>query len=575
MDETAIEQKGLQPMKPELARIAALADKTALSRYLGGTLRADVDVLNSTHLDTDNVLGLWVAQDLDEPTKYTPFLLQGGLGMPDREYYLSSDARMVSIRALYTYHVEAILKLAGDTDAAEDAAKVLALETKIAAGHSSREDTNDVKKGNNHWARKDLEKKAPGLDWHAYLGAAGIETQSDFVMWHPAHVTHLAALVATESLGAWKVYLRFHALDRASPFLPKAFVERHFAFYDKALHGIEQPRERWKNGVDFASNALGEAVGKLYVERYFSPVEKARVTAMVANIVAAFGRRVDALAWMSPTTKAKAKAKLGTLKVGVGYPDTWREYTGLEIKRADAFGNATRAERFELRRNVAKLGKPVDRGEWVMTPQTVNAVNLPVMNALNFPAAILQPPFFDPHRPIAMDYAATGSTIGHEISHSFDDQGALFDDGGKLANWWTDDDRKHFDASGAALAKQFDAYHPFPDASVNGKQTLGENIADLAGLSSAYDAYQLSLEGKPAPGAFGMSGDQLFFLAYAQAWRSKGREAAVRNELLTDGHAPPAFRALTVRNIDAWLAAFDVRPGQKLFLPPEERVRVW
>jgi predicted metalloendopeptidase len=296
---------------------------------------------------------------------------------------------------------------------------------------------------------------------------------------------------------------------------------------------------------------------------------------MVANIMAAFGRRIDALAWMAPATKARARAKLAALKVGVGYPDRWRDYSGLEIVRGDAFGNAERAELFEYRRNLGKLGRPVDRGEWVMTPHTVNAVNLPAMNAMNFPAAILQAPYFDPDRPLAMDYGAIGATIGHEISHSFDDQGALFDAEGRLRNWWTPEDLAHFQASGTLLARQYDAYRPFPDLAVNGALTLGENIADVAGLAAAYDAYRASLGGRPAPEVAGLSGDQQFFLSYAQSWRIKVREPLLRQQLLGDGHAPDEYRALTVRNLDAWYEAFDVRPGQRLYLAPAERVRMW
>jgi predicted metalloendopeptidase len=341
------------------------------------------------------------------------------------------------------------------------------------------------------------------------------------------------------------------------------------------VNGVEELRERWKRGVEATNDAIGEAVGRLYVERYFPPSEKARAKEMVKNIVAAFGRRIDTLAWMSPTTKTRAKAKLATLDVGVGYPDRFRDYSGLEVSRGDAFGNAERAELFELRRNLAKLGQPINRGEWVMTPQLVNAVNLPVRNALQFPAAILQPPMFDPARPAAANYGAMGAIIGHEISHSFDDQGALFDATGKLSNWWTPEDLAHFKASGAALAKQYDAYKPFPDVSVNGKQTLGENIADVAGLSAAFDAYQLSLGGAPAPQVDGFTGEQQFFLGFAQSWRQKVREAKLRSRLVTDGHAPAEYRADTVRNLDTWYAAFDPKPGQALYLAPADRVKIW
>jgi predicted metalloendopeptidase len=575
LDEAAIEAKGLAPLKPELDGAAALADKSALARAFGGELRADVDVLNNTNFHTANLFGLWVAQDLDEPSKYSPFLLQGGLGMPDRDYYLDPAPRMADIRAKYQAHIERMLTLAGIADAAPKAALIFALEKKIAAAHASREDSEDVLKGNNHWARADFGAKAPGLDWAAYFDAAGLGKQASFVVWQPGAVTGVAALVASEPLDAWKEYLAFRALARAATFLPKAFVDEQFAFHGTTLTGAPKLRDRWKRDVAVTDAALGEAVGRLYVAKYFPPPEKARAEEMVKNEIAAFGLRIDRLDWMAPQTKARAKAKLAALRVGVGYPDKWTDYSGLEVVKGDALGNARRASLFRTRRSLARLGTPVDRGEWVMNPQLVNAVNLPAMNALNFPAAMLQPPYFDPKRPAVMDYGASGSVIGHEISHSFDDQGALFDAEGRLRNWWTKEDFDHFTASAQALIRQFNAYRPFPDLAVNGKLTISENIADVAGLAAAYDAYRISQGGKEAPAWRGVPGDQQFFLAFAQSWRTKFREPALRQRIVVDGHAPAEYRADTVRNLDAWYAAFDVKPGQKLALPPKERVRVW
>jgi putative endopeptidase len=575
MDEAAIEAKGVTPLKPELDRVAAIADKAGLAAALGQTLSADVDVLNATNLYTPNVLGLWVAQDLDEPSKYSPFLLQGGLGMPDRDYYLDPSPRMAEIRTKYQAHLGNMLTLAGIHDAAAKAARVFELERKIASTHVSREDSEDVLKGNNHWARADFPVRAPGLDWPTYFGFAELGQQASFVVWQPRAVTGLAALVASEPLDTWKEYLTVRTLARAATFLTKAFVDEQFAFYGKTLTGAPKLRDRWKRGVSATDAALGEAVGKLYVERHFPPSEKARAEEMVRNEVAAFAHRIDRLDWMAPETKAKARAKLAALKVGVGYPDKWRDYSELEVVRGDALGNARRASLFEYRRNLKKLGQPVDRGEWVMNPQLVNAVNLPAMNALNFPAAMLQPPYFDPSRPAVMDYGATGSVIGHEISHSFDDQGALFDAEGRLKNWWTKEDFAHFTASAQALIRQFNEYRPFPDLAVNGKLTVSENIADVAGLAAAYDAYRLSLNGKEAPAFQGLSGDQQFFISFAQSWRTKFREPAFRQRIVTDGHAPAEYRADTVRNLDAWYDAFSVRPGQALYLAPKDRVRVW
>ena len=575
MDEAAIEAKGLVPLAPELAAIAAITDAQSLARHLGKTVRADVDVLNSTSLHTANIFGLWVAQDLDDPQRYAPFLLQGGLGMPDRDYYTDPAPRMVEIRVKYQAHIAALLELAAIPDAGPKAARIFALEQRIAQVHASRTDSEDVLKGDNHWSRADLDRRAPGLDWSPFLAAAGLGQQPQFVAWQPGALTGISALVKSQPLATWKEWLAFHAVSRAAAYLPRAFVEEQFNFFGKTLSGTPALRVRWKRAVDATDAALGEAVGKLYVARYFPPAEKARAEEMVKNELAAFAERIDKLQWMAPQTKEQAKAKLKALKVGVGYPDRWRDYSGLEVIAGDALGNAQRAGIFELQRNLAKLGQPVDRGEWVMNPQLVNAVNLPAMNALNFPAAILQPPYFDPTRPVVMDYGATGATIGHEISHSFDDEGALFDAGGRLKNWWTEEDFAHFKASSAQLVAQYDGYRPFPDAHVNGKLTVSENIADVAGLAAAYDAYRLSQGGKEAPTVQGMTGDQQFYLSFAQSWRNKIREAAARQRLITDGHAPAEFRADTVRNQDPWYQAFGVKPGQKLYLAPPERVRVW
>ena len=482
---------------------------------------------------------------------------------------------MAAVRVQYLAHVAAMLKLAGLAEPERRAAGVVALETRMAQVHASREESGDVLKGNNHWTRADFRTKAPGLDWEAFFAAAELQRPAMFVVWQPEAFKGLSALAREASLDAWKDYLVFHALQRRARVLPRAVEEQFFSFNEKVLNGVLKPMDRWKYGVKQTNEALGEVVGKVYVARYFPPAEKARAQRMVANLIAAFRTRIERLDWMSPETKAKALAKLKTLKVGVGYPDRWQDYTGLKIVAGDAFGNAERAERFEYERNLRKLGRPIDRSEWVMTPQTVNAVNLPVMNALNFPAAILQPPYFDPRRPRVMDYGSTGATIGHEISHSFDDSGSLFDATGKLNNWWTPEDLKHFEASSRQLAKQFDAYEPLPGLHVNGKQTLGENIADVAGLAAAYDAYRLSLHGRPAPVMQGFTGDQQFFLSYAQSRREKMREPLLRQRVLTDGHAPAAQRTATVRNLDAWYPAFQVKPGQALYLAPPDRVKVW
>jgi putative endopeptidase len=422
---------------------------------------------------------------------------------------------------------------------------------------------------------KEFSTKAPGLDWTTYFKAAGLSGQSTIIVWHPGGVTGISALVGNQPLDLWKEYLTFHVIDRWSGLLPKPFATERFKFYATTLNGIPQQSDRWKRAVGNTSAALGDAVGKLYVKKYFPPEAKAKIQAMVKNIIAAFGRRIDNLTWMTPATRAKAKAKLDTLYVGVGYPEHWRDYSGLKILRDDPLGNDERSELFDYQWTVSKLSKPVDKTEWWMTPQTVNAVNLPIQNGLNFPAAILNPPFFDPAADAVENYGSIGATIGHEISHSFDDQGSQFDAYGRLLNWWTPADLEHFRASADRLAAEYDAYEPLPGMHVNGKLTLSENIADLAGLSAAYDAYRTANGGKPTLNATVLTDDQRFFIAYAQSWRSKMRPEFLKVLLSTDGHAPDQYRADTVRNIDAWYQAFNIQPGRKLYLAPEARVRVW
>ncbi|MBI3677343.1 MAG: M13 family metallopeptidase [Proteobacteria bacterium] len=575
MDETAIEAKGLAPLQPQLAAIAAIKDGKSLARALGASVRADVDPLNNTNFYTENLFGLWTSPGLEDSAVYTPYLLQGGLGMPDREYYLASSTKMAANRDAYKAHVAAVLKLANMADADARAARVLALETEIAKAHVSRADSEDVLKANNPWKREDFAKKAPGLDWTAFFAGADLSHQPNFIVWQPGAVSGIAEVVKATPIATWKDYLTFHLLNHYSSVLPKAFVDERFAFYGRVLSGTPQLQDRWKRAVAYTNVALGDAVGQLYAQRYFPPEAKAAAQAMVANIKSAFAKRIDALDWMSPATKAQAKEKVATLYVGIGYPDKWTDYSALAIANGDAYGNARRAELFEYNRQIARLGKAVDRTQWSMTPQTVNAVNLPLQNALNFPAAILEKPFFDAKADPAFNYGAIGAVIGHEISHSFDDQGSQFDAQGRLHNWWTPQDFAHFKASAAQLAAQYDAYAPFSDAHVNGQQTLGENIADVAGLSASYDGWVASLAGNPEPTIQGFTGKQIFFLAYAQTRRVKTREPALRQQLLTDGHAPAQYRAQAVRNIDGWYDAFGAKPGQSLYLGPNDRVRVW
>jgi putative endopeptidase len=574
MDEAAIESRGLKVMQPAFMRIDDIFSRNELAAALGETVRADVDILNASNFHTPHLFGLWVAQDLNDPKRYLPYLVQGGLGMPDREYYLSDSPAMAAIRTQYIAHIAAMLNAAGIDASQERAAKIFALERRMAEVHWTLAASEKIEAGNNHWSRAQFYAQAPDLDWRAFFSAAGLSGQNDFVVWQPSALIGLSQLIASESLDTWKDYLKFHALEDAAPYLPKKFVDESFAFYERVLGGTPELSARWKRAVAACDTHLGDAVGKLYVAKYFSPEQKKRAEAMVHNLLAAFEARIERLDWMAPQTKLVAKAKLKALKIGVGYPDHWRSYADLKVTRGDAFGNWSRADLYEYRRQLAKLGQPVDRSEWVMNAQLVNAVNLPAMNAINFPAAVLQPPYFDPEQPLAMDYGAIGATIGHEISHSFDDEGALFDAQGRLRNWWQPADFAHFRASGARLAAQFDGYQPFADLHVNGEQTLSENIADVAGLNAAYDAYRLA-QGATPDKVSGFDADQLFFLSFAQSWREKIRDPALRDQVITDPHAPAQYRTYTVRNLDAWYAAFAVKPGEKLYLEPDERVRVW
>lgn len=574
MNEEAIEAAGLAPVQDELTAIAAIRDVSGLSRALGQTLHADVDLLNATNFYTDRLFGLWVSQDFDEPTRNSPYLVQGGLGMPDRAFYLDGGD-MAAMRQSYRAHIVQVLTLARIAQPEARADRILALETAIAGVHATAEQTNDVQAGNNHWEQADFNARAPGIDWVAWRDGAELSQQSRFVVWQPGAVSGIAALVGSQALDTWKDYLTFHALDRASPCLPRAFDQEHFSFYGTTLSGTPEQAPRWRRGVDAVNAALGEAVGKVYVERHFSDRAKTSMQALVANLMTAFGQRIDRLSWMSDQTRAAAKRKLETLDVAVGYPDNWRDYSALEVRPDQAWANVQRASVFEYQRNIARLNRPVTHDEWYMLPQTVNALNVPLENRLIFPAAILEAPFFDEAADAAVNYGAIGAVIGHEITHSFDSTGALFDETGRLRNWWTPEDLARFETAGRALAAQFDAYEALPGLHLNGRLELGENIADVAGVATAYDAYHLSLNGAEAPVLEDFTPDQRFYLGFAQVWRSKYRDPALRNAVLTGVHAPGPWRARTVRNQDPWYAAFNVQAGQDLFLTEPDRVKVW
>jgi len=571
----AIDRAGIAPAKADLDAVSAIADKRGLSSAIGGTLRADTDPLNATNFSTENLFGIFVTQGLATPGEQLPYLMQGGLGLPDAQYYLSGDAKMADTRTKYKAYVQQILQLAGYADPAGAAGRIMDLETKIAKAHEPREESEDFGKGAQVWTRQQLEQKAPGIDWTALLNAAQLGGAQKFDAYHYASIPKLSALVASEPLQNWKDWLAFHTLNQRANVLPKPFRDASFAFNGTFLNGTPQQRPRDMQALNATSNALQDAVGKAYVDKYFPASSKAQIQKMVDNIKAAFARRVQAIGWMAPSTKQEALKKVQSIVVGIGYPDTWRDYSGLQIAADNAYANQKNVGLWEYRHQIAKIGKPMDRSEWWMPPQLVNAVNLPVQNALNFPAAILVKPFFDPNADAAFNYGAIGATIGHEISHSFDTGGALFDAQGAMRNWWTPADFKNFQQQADLLANQFDQYEALPGLHVNGKLTVNENIADVAGLGAAYEAYKASLNGKPAPVINGFTGDQRFFLAYGQSWMVKSRPETLRRIVLTNGHAPEQFRAQTVRNLDAWYPAFNVKPGQKLYLTPDKRVKIW
>jgi endothelin-converting enzyme/putative endopeptidase len=575
MDEKTINAKGGEPLQPHLKAIAGISNKKDLAYAMGQTLRADVDALNNTNFHTNHLFGLWVAGGFNDPDHYAPYLLQGGVQLPDREYYLSDSEHMKEVRTKYQAHVSAMLKLAGFDNTDARAEKIIALEHAIAEKHISLADNDDIHKANNVWTQADFNKNAPGLDWAEYFRGAGMSKQKSFIVWQPTAFAGESALVASGSLDTWKDWLAYHMIEDYAGFLSSNFADERFDFFGKTLSGAPQQRPRWQRGIAIVNRELGDDVGQIYAQKYFPPESKAQAQAMVTNIIAAFRKRIEALDWMDPKTKAEAQEKLTTLYVGIGYPETWIDYSAYDVAPDDLFGNMWRGSLFEYHRQVNRLGAPVDRHEWSMDPQTVNAVNLPLQNALNFPAAILQPPFFDPKAPAAHNYGAIGSVIGHEISHTFDTEGSTFDSKGRVRDWWTSADLAHFEAATAKLAAQYDAYQPFPDLHVNGRQTLAENIADVAGIAASYDGYKASLEGKTAPEQDNFSGDQQFFIAFGQNYASKSRDAALRQQVMTDPHSPAEYRADTVRNIDAWYSSFDVKAGETLYLAPDQRVRIW
>jgi putative endopeptidase len=565
MNEAAIEAKGLTPLQPYFAKINAIQNPTDLARFFG----------EANRLGIGTPFSAGVEQDLKDNSLYSVYLGQGGIGLPDRDYYLDeSKPKFAEVRAKYVQHIGNMLRLAGLSDPEGRAQRIYDLEKKIAEAHWTRVQRRQFDKLYNPMNAAQMAQSMPGFDFPVFLQAAGLAGQPQVIVANPSALAGAAKLVQSEPIETWRDYLTFRTLSGAAEMLPKAFVDENFAFKGKVLSGTPELKDRWKRGVDLVGDSMGEAVGQLYVSRYFPADAKAKADELVRNLIASMDRHLAALEWMSPETKVKARAKLAAFTPKIGYPDRWRDYSALQIVPGDALGNALRAQAFEYNRQLAKIGKPVDRSEWGMSPQTVNAYANPLMNEVVFPAAILQPPFFDPNADPAVNYGAIGAVIGHEISHHFDDQGRKFDPRGNLKDWWTPQDVKRFEAMTANVVKQYGGYEPLPGSHVNGELTLGENMADLAGLAIAYDAYKMSLHGRPDRVIDGYTGDQRFFLGFGQVWRQKTREAALQQQLTTDPHTPGQLRPNVVRNFDAWYKAFNVRDG-KLYLPPEQRIRIW
>ncbi|MES2322183.1 MAG: M13-type metalloendopeptidase [Pseudomonadota bacterium] len=568
MNEAALEKLGYKPLAGEIARIRAMRDKKAIPAQIA-------------HLSKIGVAGPYsVSVNLDarNSTQYAAYIGQGGLGLPDRDYYLKKDdAKLAEALAKYEKHIATMLGMVGRKDGAEAAKAIVGLETALAQVQWTKVDNRNPVKRYNKVEIAKLDALTPGYDWKAALAAAGIANKTDFVIVaQPSYLTGFNAALSSTDLATWKSYFEWQVLRGYASYLSKPFVDADFAFNGTALTGVTENRPRWKIGVSAVEGALGEAVGKQYVQQHFPAERKARMEVLVKNVLEAYRVSIDTLDWMGPETKKEAQAKLAKFVPKVGYPNKWRDYTALTVKPDDLVGNMMRARTYAYNRNLAKLGKPVDREEWGMMPQTVNAYYSPVMNEIVFPASILQPPFFDMRADDAVNYGAIGAVIGHEISHGFDDSGSQYDGDGNLRDWWTADDRAKFKAKADMLVRQYSSYSPLPGYNVNGALTLGENIGDNSGVAIAYKAYKLSLGGKPAPVIDGLTGDQRFFMGFGQVWRMKMREAQQIVQVKTDPHSPGQFRANgTMMNQPGFYEAFGVKEGDKMYLAPKDRVTIW
>ena len=567
MDEARADRLGISPLADEFARIDALTTRADLAAYFARQLKLGIG---------GAVIEGGVEGDAQEPTRSVLYVSQGGLGLPDRDYYLKDDAKLKEIRTKYAAYVAAMLQAAGVADAAAEAARVVALETTLARAHWTTVENRDAVKTYNRVALADLPAQFPGFDWAAWTTALGIQQAPHLIVSQPSYLAALAKAVAARPVDAWKPHLKFHAVDRFAPYLSTALVNARFDFRGKTLQGIEQIQPRWKRALGTMDIALGELLGQVYVERHFTPAAKARMDVLVEHLRTAYREGIDGLEWMGPETKKEAQAKLAAFRPKIGYPSKWRDYSAVDIRRDDLLGNILRALDADAAFQLGKVGTPIDPEEWGMTPQTVNAYYNPIRNEIVFPAAILQPPFFDMAADDAVNYGAIGAVIGHEMGHGFDDQGRRFDAKGMLRDWWTASDAEEFTRRAQGLVAYYGAMEPLPGARVNGELTLGENIGDLTGLVIAYRAYQKALGGTPAPVMDGLSGDQRFFAGWTQAWRSKTRDEALRNQMMVDPHAPDRIRAVApLRHVPAFYTAFDVTPSDALYLAPEKRVTIW
>ncbi|MCS0629292.1 M13 family peptidase [Telluria mixta] len=568
MDEAKLEQLGITPLNGELAKIAALKDKSELPALLAHLGKIGVNVPYDFGIHQDN----------KDSTKYVADIYQSGLGMPDRDYYLKADdAKLADAKAKYLTHVEKTLALAGDKNAAANAKAIVDFETELAKVQWTKVELRDPIKAYNKVPLADMGKVAPDYDWNGYLQATGIAGKTTYVIVsQPTYLKGFAEISNKTSLDTWKAYLTMHLVDAYASYLNKAFVDERFDFYGKTLSGVKEQEPRWKRGVGAIERSQGESLGKLYVGEYFPPERKARMEALVKNLLVAYKQSIDKLDWMSPATKKEAQAKLAKFTPKIGYPNKWKDYSALVVSRDDLVGNVMRSRDVEYNRELNKLGKPIDRDEWGMTPQTINAYYNPEMNEIVFPAAILQPPFFDANADDAVNYGGIGAVIGHEISHGFDDQGAQYDGDGNLRDWWTAADHKNFEAKTKMLVNQYNQFEPIKGYHVNGELTLGENIADNSGLAIAYKAYKISLKGKKAPVIEGLTGEQRLYMGWAQVWRTKMREQQQIVQVKTDPHSPGQFRANgTLRNQPGFYDAFKVKQGDKMYLAPKERVIIW